>query len=92
MGEIVSGCYGGGRPFSGGLPVEVFLEDLQRKPGQPRAGRPQTEPNLEVLALKCATSAPEGGYASAGELAGDLERWLRGEPVEVVSEGVLTVL
>ncbi len=50
-------------------------------------------PALEAIVLKAMALRPEGRYASAGELAKEVERWLADEPVlayrEPVSDRVL---
>ncbi len=51
--------------------------------GAVRALRPDPglNPDLSSVIGRALASAPERRYGSAGELADDVERWLRGEPV-----------
>jgi serine/threonine-protein kinase len=48
---------------------------------------PPPDVDFEGVALKCSSRDPGRHHASAGELAGELERWLRGEEVEVAWRG-----
>lgn len=57
--------------------VKVRSQDLV-PPSQYRKGISRT---LEAICLKCLEKDRERRYGSAEELADDLERWLRGEPV-----------
>jgi WD40 repeat protein len=55
-----------------------FADD---EPLRPRSIDKQIPVDLETICLKAMERNPEARYQSAGELAEDLERWLRGEPI-----------
>ncbi len=72
-----------GRPrleFSG--PVLQILQQIsQRGPDRIRPHNPDVPPDLEAIVLKCLEFTPDHRYISARELADDLGRWVKGEPV-----------
>ncbi len=53
---------------------------------RPRSIRPDIPRPLEAICLKALEPRPQDRYASAGELADEIERWLAGEPVAVYQE------
>jgi tetratricopeptide (TPR) repeat protein len=70
-----------GRPPYLGAELDVLLQVLQGEPVPPtrlNAGVPR---ELETVCLKCLAKDPRRRYAGAGDLADDLRRYLRGEPV-----------
>jgi tetratricopeptide (TPR) repeat protein len=78
----------GRTPFHGDRDLRT-----SRKRGKfpaPRRVKPAVPRALEAVCLKAMALRPEARYATALDLATDLERWLAGEPVAAWREPVLT--
>jgi serine/threonine-protein kinase len=73
----------GRRPFLGPSRDQVLHQIRTAEPARPRQLRPDLDPTLEAIILKCLAKDPARRYASAGALADDLGRWRRGEPAAV---------
>jgi serine/threonine protein kinase len=65
----------GRAPFQGTTALNIVTSILTAAPRPPRVMRPDLDPALEAIVLRCLTKAPNGRYASAGELAAELEAW-----------------
>ena len=70
----------GQTPFAGPPQVQLLLHRSQ-PPQPPRKLCPDVPRDLETICLKCLEKEPERRYDTAADLAADLERFLRGEPV-----------
>lgn len=68
-------------PFSGNNPVQTAMKVMKEKPIPPRTLDPTIPPELETICLRCLEKNPQDRYASAAELANDLFRFLRKEPL-----------
>ena len=81
LGAILYELLTGKRPFTANS-IAATLERVQHEdPVSPERHCHGLDRNLAAICLKCLRKRPEHRYASAEALAGDLERWLRQEPV-----------
>jgi formylglycine-generating enzyme required for sulfatase activity len=77
----------GEAPF-GGDSVEEILRGLAEREAEPPSRHNSTVPRpLDVITLRCLEKDPIRRYSSAGELAEDLERFLRGEAIHARAPG-----
>ncbi|MGD9723320.1 MAG: serine/threonine-protein kinase [Pirellulales bacterium] len=89
LGTILYQMLTGRPPFQAATAVETVLLVLEQEPLPPRVVNPRADRELEMVALKCLQKPPDLRYASAGELADDLEAYLADEPTAARS-GVIT--
>lgn len=70
-------------PFREQTPLETLLQVIDREPLLPRRLNRHVPRGLELICLRCLAKSPADRYASADELADDLERFLCGETLSV---------
>jgi len=97
LGAILYHLIAGRPPFEGDTAVEVMRKVMEEEPAPPSKCEVRDErresslrllprssplsPDLETICLKCLEKDPARRYASALDLAEDLERWLKHEPI-----------
>ena len=79
LGAILYDCLTGRPPFLGTSVVETLDQVRTQEPMPPSRLQAIISPDLEAVCLKCLEKSPAHRYASAQDLADDLERWGNGE-------------
>src|SRR5581483_9107366 len=81
LGAILYECLTGRPPFRAATPLETVAQVVRDDPVSPRVLQPGLPRDLDTICLKCLQKDPARRYATAGELADDLRRFLDGRPI-----------
>ena len=88
IGAILYEMLTGRPPFQAASPVDALLMVIEQEPVPPRLLVPGIDRDLEGICLKCLQKWPQNRYASAAELAADLQAYLAGEELSSSASGL----
>src|SRR5262249_38229229 len=87
LGVILYELLTGELPFRGSK-MMILHQVLHEDPRPPRRTNDKIPCDLETVSLKCLAKAADRRYQTARQLADDLGRWLRREPIQARPAGV----
>jgi eukaryotic-like serine/threonine-protein kinase len=83
LGAILYELLTGTPPFHADTPLDTLMELLSTDPPTPRTLNSRIPRSLELVCLKCLAKEPGERYISAAALADELDRFARGEVLQV---------
>jgi len=81
LGAVLYEILTGSPPFTGKKTMEILYRVHQEPPRPPRECNPTVDPALQAICLKALSKPRAQRYASATDLAQEVERYLADEPV-----------
>ena len=82
LGAILYEFLTGRPPFVAPKPFDVILQVLRNEPISPKQFLPKMPVDIETICLKALQKDPAKRYGSCAEMASDLGRFLRNEPIQ----------
>jgi serine/threonine protein kinase/Tfp pilus assembly protein PilF len=82
LGAILFELLTGRPPFVGEHAISVIRQAAEQTAPRLRSVNPRLDRDLDTICARCLEREPEMRYASAADLAEELQRWLEGRPIK----------
>jgi len=82
IGAVLFSLLTGKPPFQADSVLQTIMQVINRPAPTVRQFNPNIHTDLDTIVTKCLEKSPARRYASAGELADDLDRFYRGVPIQ----------
>lgn len=82
LGAILFTLVTGRPPFKANSVLQTIMQVIHRPAPMARSVHSPVDEDIETIIDVCLQKSPDRRYKSAGELAGDLDRYLKGSPIQ----------
>lgn len=92
LGAVLYELLCGAPPFVAASAVELLAAVILKEPPALRSRSPRVDPDVETMVAKAMEKEPGRRYASARDFADDIDRYLKGEPIQARPVGPIVRL